>query len=165
MSAIAVEPKAKPAQPPSSPGAPFVEVASQYGRRPAPNPRASITDPEAARARVISVIVRIEGHLDEETAALNKSLKFDFKASNDRKSQGLVDLNQALKRLQRADVTPDLQLRLKAFREKLAVNLRRIRLHLDAVKEIAAMLSDAIQDAESDGTYTRNNIGPYRNTP
>jgi hypothetical protein len=163
MTAIATEAKTKTPQSPPNPGAPLAGVASAYGRRPAP--RGSIADPEAARARVISVVLRIEGYLDEETTALSKSLKFDFKTSNDRKSQGLVDLNQALRRLQRADVTPDLQLRLKAFREKLAVNLRRIRLHLDAVKEIAAMLSDAIQDAESDGTYTRNNIGPYRNAP
>ena len=77
-------------------------------------------------------------------------------------SQGLLDLNQALRRLQKSDVNADLQLRLSAFREKLAMNLRKIRLHLDAVKEIAAMLSEAIQNAESDGTYTRN-IGPYRN--
>jgi len=34
-------------------------------------------------------------------------------------------------------------------------------LHLNAVKEIAGMLSDAIQNAESDGTYSRH-IGPYR---
>jgi hypothetical protein len=91
-------------------------------------------------------------------------LKFDFKTSNDRKSQGLLDLNQALRRLQKSDVNTDLQLRLAQFREKLSINLRKIRLHLDAVKEIAAMLSDAIQNAESDGTYTRN-IGPYRNAP
>ncbi|MBN9291967.1 MAG: hypothetical protein J0H36_12875, partial [Hyphomicrobium denitrificans] len=95
---------------------------------------------------------------------LEKSLKVDVKTSNDRKSQGLLDLNQALRRLQKSDVNTDLQLRLAQFREKLLVNLRKIRLHLDAVKEIAAMLSDAIQNAESDGTYTRN-IGPYRNAP
>jgi hypothetical protein len=69
-----------------------------------------------------------------------------------------------MRRLQRSDVNSDLQMRLVAFREKLAVNLRRIRLHLDAVREIAAMLSEAIQSAESDGTYTRN-IGPYGNLP
>jgi hypothetical protein len=127
-----------------------------------PPPRANIHDADAARAIVFSVIERIEGYLDEETKALSLSLKFDFKTSNDRKSQGLLDLNQALRRLQKSDVNGDLQLRLATFREKLAVNLRKIRLHLDAVKEIAAMLSDAIQNAESDGTYTRH-IGPYRN--
>lgn len=144
-------------------GAPLAGLASPNGRRPT-LPRAGAQDPDVARAVVFSVIARIEGYLDEETEALSKSLKFDFKTSNDRKSQGLLDLNQALRRLQKADVNADLQLRLATFREKLAVNLRKIRLHLDAVKEIAAMLSEAIQNAESDGTYTRN-IGPYRNAP
>jgi hypothetical protein len=58
----------------------------------------------------------------------------------------------------------DLILRLLGFRVKLGFYLRKIRLHLDAVKEIASVLSDAIQNAESDGTYSRN-IGPYRNAP
>lgn len=150
----------QPLSPPRS-GAPLAGFASAHGRRPTPL-RAGAQDADAARAIVFSVISRIEGYLDEETEALNKSLNFDFKMSNDRKSQGLLDLNQALRHLQKSDVNSDLQLRLATFREKLAVNLRKIQLHLDAVKEIAAMLSDAIQNAESDGTYTRN-IGPYRN--
>jgi hypothetical protein len=157
MSAAVLESKAKPA-------APMPTGLPPTGRRLTPMTRMAPQDPEAARAVVVSVITRIEGYLDEETAALSKSLQFDFKTSNDRKSQGLLDLNQALRRLQRTEINADLQLRLAMFREKLAVNLHKIRLHLEAVKEIAAMLSEAIQNAESDGTYTRN-IGPYRNAP
>lgn len=143
--------------------APAVAPVSLPGRRAAPPSRPAV-DTDSARAIAISVIRRIEGYLDEETSALDKFLEFDFKASNDRKSQGLVDLNQALRRLQQNDLNTDLQARLAAFRAKLAKNLSKIRLHLDAVKEIAAMLSEAIQNAESDGTYTRN-IGPYRGAP
>jgi hypothetical protein len=163
MSTGALEEKIKAPLSMARSAAPLTGLASPNGRRPSP-PRAGAQDPDAARAVVFSVIARIEGYLDEETEALSKSLKFDFKTSNDRKSQGLLDLNQALRRLKKSDVNADLQLRLATFREKLAVNLRKIRLHLDAVKEIAAMLSEAIQNAESDGTYTRN-IGPYRNAP
>lgn len=144
--------------------APTLSGGPLAGRRLASATRVPPQDPEAARTVVFSIIARIESFLDEETAALSKSLKFDFKSSNDRKSQGLLDLNQAMRRLQRSDINADLQMRLVTFREKLALNLRRIRLHLDAVREIAAMLSEAIQNAESDGTYTRN-IGPYRNAP
>ncbi|HEY8128015.1 MAG TPA: hypothetical protein VIF39_04770 [Hyphomicrobium sp.] len=160
MSAFALESKAKATAPLSS--APIAGVASGGPRRGASTPRGPTNDPEAARAVVMTIIRRIESYLDEETTALIDPLKFDFKASSDRKSQGLLDLNQALRRLQQTDVNADLQVRLGTFREKLAGNLRKIRLHLDAVKEIVSMLSDAIQNAESDGTYTRN-IGPYRN--
>ncbi len=134
------------------------------GRRAPTHTRSGVHDADAARSVVFSVIQRIEGDLDEETLALDSSPNFDFKASNDRKSQGLVDLNQAMRRLKSSDINDDLERRLQIFRGKLAVNLRKIRLHLDAVKEITAMLSEAIQSAESDGTYTRN-IGPQRSTP
>lgn len=126
--------------------------------------RPPLHDAEAARAVVISILRRIEGYLDEETIALDKVANFDLKASNDRKSQGLVDLNQAMRRLRNNDVNEELQSRLQAFRKKLAINLHKIRLHLDAVREITAMLADAIQSADSDGTYTRH-IGPIRSSP
>jgi hypothetical protein len=131
-------------------------AGSGQGSRRAPTPaRSGVHDAHAARSVVFAVIQRIEGYLDEETAALDTSPNFDFKASNDRKSQGLVDLNQAMRRLKGSDINEDLERRLQMFRGKLSVNLRKIRLHLDAVREITAMLSEAIQNAESDGTYNR----------
>lgn len=151
----------------SSTSAPAQAENSSPGHRRAASshrPRPALHDVEAARAVVFSVLRRIEGYLDEETLALDKAPTFDLKASNDRKSQGLVDLNQAMRRLKIDDINEDLQVRLQVFRAKLAANLRKIRLHLDAVKEITAMLSEAIQNAESDGTYTRY-IGPIRSTP
>ncbi len=162
MTTAALETKNKSPQTPAVTAVRGGSVA-QNGRR-NPRPRPGVHDPEAARTLVTSVIQRIEECLDEETIALDKSPNFDLKASNDRKSQGLVDLNQAMRRLKSTDVNEDLQMRLQMFRNKLAINLRKIRLHLEAVKEITAVLSDAIQNAESDGTYTRQ-IGPPRSEP
>lgn len=160
MSSAAPDAKARSHQP--SPAAVTrVGAVAQNGRRTVLPPRSVAHDINAARGLVIAVIQRIESCLDEEIAALDKAPNFDLKASNDRKSQGLVDLSQAMRRLKPADVDENLNLQLQAFRAKLAVNLRKICLHLDAVKEITAMLSQAIQSAESDGTYTRH-IGPYR---
>ena len=147
--------------PPRAPVAPTPSSAKFPGfaeRRPFPAPG---VDPAAARAQVIAVISRIESYLDEETVALEKSADFDFKGSNDRKSQGLVDLNQAMRRLRKADVNAELAGRLSTFHTKLHKNLKTIRLHMNAVQEIAGILSDAIQRSESDGTYTRRN--PYGN--
>jgi hypothetical protein len=160
MSSAAAEAKARSHQP--SPAAVArAGAVGQSGLRTVLPSRAVSNDIEAARGLVIQVIQRIEGCLDDEIAALDKAPNFDLKASNDRKSQGLVDLSQAMRRLKPADVDDELNLQLQAFRAKLAVNLRKICLHLDAVKEITAMLSLAIQSAESDGTYTRH-IGPQR---
>lgn len=161
MDAFALESKAKPQRKPAPTTARIPPAAPNPDRR-APTPGNAIKpDPDVSLTLVIAVIERIEGYLEEETAALANSREFDFKASNDRKSQGLVDLNQALRRLPQTQLNADLKSRLEAFRQKLAVNLKTIRLHLDAVKELASILSDAIRDAESDGTYTRK-IGPYR---
>lgn len=160
MSTAALEAKPKGSLKPSATVSPIGVVPVNARRGPPPS-RPAASDPDTARTLVISVVRRIESYLDEETAALEKSIDFDFKASNDRKSQGLLDFNQALRRLQPSDVNADLKMRLAAFRQKLSANLRTIRLHLNAVKEIASILSEAIQNAESDGTYTRN-IGPYR---
>lgn len=164
MSVAAFEGIANSPYKPAASGPSIAAVVPANGRRAAPQMRPAATHPEASRALVLSVIKRIESYLEEETTALQTSLDFDFKASNDRKSQGLVDLNQALRRLPKSDLDADLKARLEVFRKKLAANLKIIRLHLDAVKEIASILSDAIQDAESDGTYTRS-IGPYRSAP
>jgi hypothetical protein len=162
MTTAALESKSKSTQTPAM-VAPLAGSVAQNVRRNL-SPRPAVHDPDATRALVTSVIERIEECLDEETAALDKFPDFDLKASNDRKSQGLVDLNQAMRRLTSTDINEDLQMRLQMFRKKLAINLRKIRLHLDAVREITAVLSDAIQNAESDGTYTRH-IGPSRSEP
>ena len=164
MSVAASEGMANSSHKPPASGAPIAAVVPANGRRAAPQVRPAAPHPDTSRALVLSVIKRIEGYLEEETAALQTSLDFDFKDLNDRKSQGLVDLNQALRRLPKSDINADLKARLEGFRKKLTANLKIIRLHLDAVKEIASILSDAIQNAESDGTYTRN-IGPYRGAP
>jgi hypothetical protein len=160
MSTPVVDAKSRPNQ---SQGAAMAHASGNAhgGRRGASQHRPPVHDADAARTVVFVVLRRIEGYLDEETIALDKAPNFDLKASNDRKSQGLVDLNQAMRRLKSDDVNEELELRLQAFRKRLAINLRKIRLHLDAVREITAMLSDAIQSAESDGTYTRH-IGPVR---
>jgi hypothetical protein len=162
MTTAALEAKNNPPQTPAVAAVRGGSVA-QNGRR-NPRPRPEVHDSEAARALVTSVIQRIEECIDDETTALDQSPNYDLKASNDRKSQGLVDLNQAMRRLKSTDVNEDLQMRLQMFRNKLAINLRKIRLHLEAVKEITAVLSDAIKNAESDGTYTRQ-IGPIRSEP
>ena len=134
-------------QAPSAPG-------PQHGAGPT---AAALNRPVAGRSadysHVLTVIGRIEGHLDEETAALSSGLTFDLGSSNNRKSQGLVDLNCAVRVLSKIERGEELQKRLSALREKLDRNLRVVRLHLNAVKEISDVLSDAIQSVESDGTY------------
>ena len=123
------------------------------------------THPDAARALVLSVIKRIEGYLDEETAALRQVARFRFqglersKEPGSRRSQPGAAAAAEIRRQCRSQDTA-----CRRSAKSLPSICRMIRLHLDAVKEIASILSDAIQNAESDGTYTRS-IGPYRSAP
>jgi hypothetical protein len=48
-----------------------------------------------------------------------------------------------------------LSARLAGLRARLETNRTMLKMHLDAVREISAIVTDAIREAESDGTYSR----------
>ncbi len=48
---------------------------------------------------------------------------------------------------------------LERLRDKLAINESAIRAHLNAVNEIATLMQNAIQHAETDGTYSAGEFG------
>lgn len=108
-----------------------------------------------AKAFVLSAIDRIEAVVLEETDALRRSTNYDLASSNNRKSHSIVDFNNAVRKLQKSDIDQELIDRLEAMRQHLRENHYVIKLHLEAIKEISALLSDAMRDAESDGTYSR----------
>jgi hypothetical protein len=51
---------------------------------------------------------------------------------------------------------PDAALRrlLEQLNAKLEANRRVLKLHVDAVREIAGIIAQSMRDAESDGTYS-----------
>jgi hypothetical protein len=100
-------------------------------------------------------IDRLEDILEEETRALRGRRSLDMREFNNRKSQALLELSRVARLLGSGPLDAELQDRLTSLRSKLEVNLGVIRMHLDAVKEIAAVVSGSIQDAQSDGTYSR----------
>ena len=109
----------------------------------------------AAPAPLDRVIERLEEVVDQETAALRNRTAIDLKDFNNRKSQGLLELNRALRGL--VDNPPKdrtVSTRLAGLRAKLDVNRAVLETHLAAVREVATVLADAIRDAESDGTYS-----------
>jgi hypothetical protein len=108
----------------------------------------------AASAALERCIARLEDVVDNETAALKSRTAVDLREFNDRKSQGLLDLSRSLRLFQGAAPGKAVMARLAGLRAKLDVNQAVLKLHLDAVREIATIMSDAIRDAESDGTYS-----------
>ncbi len=101
-----------------------------------------------------NAVGRLELLIDQETAALRHATVGDLKDFNNRKAQVLVELDRVMSANLGEAPSPTMRARLGALREKLAVNRKTLKMHLDAVQEVASMLSDQIRDADSDGTYT-----------
>ena len=110
--------------------------------------------PESAPAPLDRVIERLEEVVEQETAALRSRTAIDLKDFNNRKSQGLLELNRALRGLDGPPKEKAVLARLAGLRAKLDVNRAVLEMHLAAVREVATVLADAIRDAESDGTYS-----------
>ena len=110
-------------------------------------------------ARLVSIIRRIEETVEQETASIRTDMRFDLKASNARKSRYLYELNKAVKGADAAPFVAEEREAIVRLREKLALNEAAILAHLSAVTEVAALIQQAIQSAETDGTYSAVEIG------
>jgi len=107
------------------------------------------TSPELAKA----ALARLEKALDEENEALagfNASGIAEFSRI---KTQCLLELQRPAGMNPAQD--PGLQARLQALQQKLELNRWLLNLHLEAAKEVSSVITAAIRDAESDGTYSR----------
>lgn len=110
--------------------------------------------PAPRLSRLASILSRIEETVDEETASIRTDMRFDLKASNARKSRYLYEFNKAVKGADASQLASEQREAITRLREKLALNEAAIRAHLNAVAEVAALIQQAIQNAETDGTYS-----------
>ncbi|TIQ38655.1 MAG: hypothetical protein E5X48_01955 [Mesorhizobium sp.] len=119
----------------------------------------------AASARpgnLAAIIGRIEEAVDEETAGIRSGTDYDLKASNARKSRYLYELTRALKGANEIEFLEQHREGLARLRQKLAKNEAAILAHLNAVNEVATLLKNAIQRADTDGTYSAGEFGYAR---
>jgi hypothetical protein len=110
--------------------------------------------PAASLAAVMMTIDRLEQIIDQETAELRSHKMVDLRDFNQRKSQGLLELSRGMRGLGEAARDRRLQAKLASLHAKIETNLAVLSMHLAAAQEVAAIISRAIQDAESDGTYS-----------
>lgn len=106
-----------------------------------------------------AIIGRIEETVEAETASIRTDIRFDIKASNARKSRYLYELNKVASGLNAVVLGEEHKEGIIRLREKLAANEQAILAHLNAVTEVAALMQDAIQQAEADGTYSASEFG------
>lgn len=109
----------------------------------------------------VNAVERLEAVLDQETQMLDRNRPIALHDFNHRKSHGLLELSRAMiacRALDRVAFDVETSEPLARLRVKLESNLASLQMHLTAVGEIAAVISRAIQDHESDGTYTASRI-------
>jgi hypothetical protein len=98
-------------------------------------------------------VERLEQVIELETKVLMENKPADLREFNHRKNFGLLELTRTMRAL---DGMPSEQIRLLLvnLRSKLDRNRKALDIHLRAVQEISAIISKAIRDSESDGTYS-----------
>jgi ABC-type phosphate transport system auxiliary subunit len=99
---------------------------------------------------------RIERLIDNETEALRSRAAIDLNESNNRKSQAVLELSLVVRSLEGVPLDAELVQRLKTLRGKLETNRAVLRRHLEAVREVANVVAETIQDMEGDGTYSQH---------
>ncbi|WP_295806231.1 hypothetical protein [uncultured Nitratireductor sp.] len=121
--------------------------------------KASLAMNQHGGASALAIMRRIEETIDAETDAIRNDPAFDLKASNARKSRHLYELTRALKGANEAGLANAHRDALVRLRDKLADNEATIRAHMGAVNEVAELLQDAIERAQTDGTYSQHEFG------
>lgn len=103
---------------------------------------------------LVGAVGRLEILIDQEVSALRHASVGELKDLNNRKAQVLVELDRAVSANSGQSPSTEMKQRLGLLRGKLEINRKTLKMHLDAVHEVAAMLSDHVRDEDSDGTYT-----------
>jgi hypothetical protein len=111
--------------------------------------------PSPAAAAALPIIQRLVATVDAETRDLEQGGKVKYEAYSQAKNQGLLELNRLIPALAGAaaaagplrDALAELHARLEINRRSLAVQLR-------ACEAVSQIITRAIQDGQSDGTYT-----------
>lgn len=103
-----------------------------------------------------AALCRLEKALDQENEALAAFKPENLAEYSRIKTQSLLELQRSAIGLLPDNVPPELVPLLTTLRQKLELNRWLLLVHLEAAKEVTAVITSAIRDAESDGTYSRS---------
>lgn len=107
-----------------------------------------------AEAGLRDIATRLAELLEQEIAALRAHQTIDLDENSDRKNQMLLELSRISRSLDGGTLDPALRPVLDRLRDRLDKNLAVLELNIGAVRDVAGILTSAIREAESDGTYS-----------
>jgi hypothetical protein len=105
-------------------------------------------------SNTLNAIERLTATIDEETDKLEGRMQVDFDSFSQRKNRGLLELTRAMRATQGVEFDPRVVAHLTRLRASLVRNQAALQMHLDAVREVSAIIARSIQEVESDGTYS-----------
>ena len=94
----------------------------------------------------------LETVLVEETELLQSRSPIDLRGFNEKKSRGLLDLSKALGTFKSGNVDDTIRARMEGLQGRLQQNKEILKLHMEAVRQIAEIISKSTLETESDGT-------------
>ncbi len=111
------------------------------------------TAPHDSPGALLNAVVRLEQVVEQETAALAERRSVELSDFSHRKSHGLLELTRALRHVDVRSLEPKTVERVRALRGKLDRNRAALAMHLKAAQEVSGLVTAAIREVDSDGTY------------
>jgi hypothetical protein len=108
--------------------------------------------PPAAAA--LPIIERLIATIDAENRDLEQGRRVKYEVYSLNKNQGLLELSRLLPALAGAAAAGPLRDALAELHTKLEINRRALAVQLKACEAVSEIITRAIQDGQSDGTYT-----------
>lgn len=102
-----------------------------------------------------AVMDRLDVVIANETRALARHEHRDLADAARLKRQGLLELDRILRALAGTIPSTEIVARLARFRDSLGANKAALEVELGAAQSVAAIITRAMRELESDGTYSR----------
>ncbi|MCB1378729.1 MAG: hypothetical protein KDK89_10250 [Alphaproteobacteria bacterium] len=131
-----------------------IESSDAVGPRP--------TLPESGVVALESVLSRLEAVVEEENRILCEQRICSHREIMEQKHQLMRDLLNARRICGSSDVLQRAAGKWEKLKPTLERNERLLKSHLDALAHVAGIIVDCINQAESDGTYSRGLVSTVR---
>lgn len=120
-------------------------VANQHSR--------SMSATDNAGSSLGTIIRRLSAYIEQETDQIEQNVAFDYRASSEKKSRLLYELNRASRTVDMRQFDNGDLAELARLKKALADNRLKIQAHLTAVRDVSRIMVDLIRNEEADGTY------------
>jgi hypothetical protein len=107
-----------------------------------------------AAAAALPIVERLVATVEAENRDLAQGRRVKYEAYSLSKNQGLLELNRLVPALGGATAAGPLRDALNELHAKLEINRRAMAVQLKACHAVSEIIARAIQDGQSDGTYT-----------